>query len=56
MFICLSTENALHPKRAVPRGDHKLPAGGARRQVLPEGQVAVHGPGWGPGTEEQHQV
>lgn len=40
-----SSENALHPKRAVPCGDHELPAGGARRQVFPAGQVAVHGPG-----------
>lgn len=38
-------ENALHAKRTVPRGDHELPAGGPRRQVLPEGQVAVHGSG-----------
>lgn len=49
-------ENPLHTKCTIPCGDHKLPAGGPGRQVLPEGQMAVHGSGWGPGTEKQHQV
>lgn len=56
MFAYVRIENPVHTKRTIPRGDHKLPAGGPGRQVLSEGQVAVHGSGWGPGTEEQHQV
>lgn len=56
MFVHSSIENPLHTKRTIPRGDHKLPAGGPGCQVLSEGQVAVHGSGWGPGTEKQHQV
>lgn len=51
-YVC--TENTLHTKCAIPCGNHKLSAGGAGRQVLPEGQVAVHGSGWGPGTEKQY--
>lgn len=50
------TENPLHAKCTIPRGHHELPAGGPRCQVLSEGQVAVHGFRWSPGTEKQHKV
>lgn len=45
VFVCDGTENPVHPKCAIPRGDHELPAGRPGREVLPEGEVAVHGSG-----------
>lgn len=52
----LEPENPVHPECSVPRGDHQLPAGSSGCQVLPEGEVAVHGSRWSPSPEEQYQV
>lgn len=50
----LEPEAAVQGECSVPRTDHQLPAGRAGRQVLPEGQVAVHDSGRGTGHQEQH--